>query len=55
MVTPLKQQKDDWQTPLPITIGGVSSKCPEHLLEGVPGARKDLAKLHIIHLTGGRE
>ena len=25
MVTPLKQQKDDWQTPLPITIGGVSS------------------------------
>ena len=25
MVTPLKQQKDDWHTPLPITIGGVSS------------------------------
>ena len=24
-VKPLKQQKDGWQTPLPITIGGVSS------------------------------
>ena len=33
MVTPLKQQKDDWQTPLPITIGGVSSECRRHILK----------------------
>lgn len=38
MVTPLKQQKDDWQTPLPITIGGVSSSASEPYWVGVPGA-----------------
>ena len=38
MVTPLKQQKDDWQTPLPITIGGVSSSASEHYWVGSPGA-----------------
>lgn len=37
-VTPLKQQKDDWQTPLPITIGGVSSSASEPYWVGAPGA-----------------
>lgn len=39
MVTPLKQQKDDWQTPLPITIGGVSSNADQKYWRGVPGAK----------------
>ena len=38
MVTPLKQQKDGWQTPLPITIGGVSSSASEPYWVGAPGA-----------------
>ena len=50
MVTPLKQQKDDWQTPLPITIGGVSSKCRRALLGWCSWTLEDIAKLHIIHL-----
>ena len=34
-VTPLKQQKNDWQTPLPITIFWRSiSVCRRHVLEG---------------------
>lgn len=37
-VTPLKQQKDGWQTPLPITIGGVSSSASEPYWVGAPGA-----------------
>ena len=36
-VTPLKQQKNDWQTPLPITIGGVSSNAGETYWKGIPG------------------
>lgn len=36
-VTPLKQQRDGWQTPLPITIGGVSSNDAAHWI-GTPGA-----------------
>lgn len=29
-VSPLKQQKEGWDTPLPITIGGISSSDPQH-------------------------
>lgn len=36
-VTPLKQLKNDWQTPLPITIGGVSSNAGETYWKGIPG------------------
>ena len=36
-VSPLKQQKDGWDTPLPITIGGVSSTDDVHWV-GTPGA-----------------
>ena len=36
-VKPLKQQKDGWQTPLPITIGGVSSGTGEPQWVGNPG------------------
>ncbi|MFR3008074.1 MAG: hypothetical protein ACLTML_23735 [Blautia faecis] len=39
MVTPLKQQKDDWQTPLPITIGGVSSNAGDTYWKGIPGPK----------------
>lgn len=38
-VTPLKQQRDNWQTPLPITIGGVSSNADQKYWRGVPGAK----------------
>lgn len=48
MVTPLKQQKDDWQTPLPITIGGVSSNAGDTYWK-VFLDQKDIVKLHIIH------
>lgn len=36
-VKPLKQKQDDWQTALPITIGGVSSNDKEHWIDK-PGA-----------------
>lgn len=38
-VTPLKQQKDGWQTPLPITIGGVSSNAGDTYWKGIPGPK----------------
>ena len=39
MVTPLKQQKDGWQTPLPITIGGVSSNAGDTYWKCIPGPK----------------
>ena len=36
-VKPLKQKQDDWQTALPITLGGVSSNDKEHWIDK-PGA-----------------
>lgn len=36
-VQPLKQKQDGWQTPLPITIGGVSSNAGEPCWKGNPG------------------
>ena len=38
-VAPLRQQKDGWQTPLPITIGGVSSGAGEPQWVGNPGPK----------------
>ena len=38
-VAPLKQQKDGWQTPLPIIIGGVSSGAGEPQWVGNPGTK----------------
>ena len=43
-VTPLKQQKNDWQTPLPITIGGAKRIGREFL------DQMGIAKSHIMHL-----
>ena len=36
-VQPLKQKQEGWQTPLPITIGGVSSNAGETYWKGNPG------------------
>lgn len=38
IVQPLKQKKDNWQMPTPITIGGVSSNAGDTYWRGVPGA-----------------